>query len=198
MRLLFVDMELSKALYFKNRHEWRTWLENNHDREKEAWLIHYKKASSKAGVSYVYAVEEAICFGWIDSKMKSIDGEKFILKYSPRRSKSVWSKNNKEKAEKLIESGRMTNAGLTKIEEAKKSGAWENAYTDKKKQRIPSDLKKVLLEDKAAWKNFQDFANSYRNMYIGWINSAKTEKTRERRISEVVKRSLLNKKPGVN
>src|SRR4030042_6669816 len=117
-----IDMELSKALYFKNRHEWRAWLERNHDKEKEVWLIHYKKDSGKAGVSYIDAVEEAICFGWIDSKMKSIDREKFALKYSPRRAKSVWSQNNKEKAEKLIASGRMTDGGLVKIEEAKRSG----------------------------------------------------------------------------
>ncbi|MBM3155996.1 MAG: hypothetical protein FJ004_01765 [Chloroflexi bacterium] len=191
-------MELSKALYFKNRDEWRVWLENNHDKEKEAWLVHYKKHSGKTGVSYIEAVEEALCFGWIDSKGKRIDEERFILKYSPRKSKSVWSQNNKEKAEKLIASGRMTDAGLAKIEEAKKSGAWENAYTDRKKQRMPSDLKKALLEDKAVWNNFKSFANSYRNMYIGWVNSTKTEETRKRRIGEVVKRSLLNKKPGVN
>ena len=191
-------MELSKALYFKNRDEWRTWLESNHDREKEAWLVHYKKDIGKPGVSYIEAVEEAICFGWIDSKMKSIDREKFVLKYTPRRAKSVWSQNNKEKAEKLIESGRMTDAGLARIEEAKRSGAWKNAYTDRKRQRIPSDLKEALLKDKNARAKFQAFANSYRNMYIGWVNSARTEETRRRRISEVVKRSLLNKKPGVN
>jgi uncharacterized protein YdeI (YjbR/CyaY-like superfamily) len=193
-----VDMELNKALCFKNRREWRKWLENNHDKKKEAWLLHYKKDSGKAGVSYVEAVEEAICFGWIDSKMKSIDEGKFILKYSPRRAKSIWSQNNKEKAERLIESGRMTNAGLAKIEEAKKSGAWDNAYTDRRKRRMPFDLKKALQTDEAAWNNFQAFANSYRNMYIAWVNSARTEETRMRRISEVVKRSLLNKKPGVN
>ena len=88
----------------------------------------------------------------------------------------------------------MTKAGFAKIEEAKRIGSWDNAYTNKKKERMPSDLKKALLKDKKAWINFQNFANSYRNMYIGWIVSAKTEETRRKRIDKVVKQSLLNKK----
>jgi uncharacterized protein YdeI (YjbR/CyaY-like superfamily) len=190
-------MELDRALYFKNSREWRKWLERNHDRENEAWLIHYKKRSGKSGVSYSEALDEALCFGWIDSRLKRIDEERFVLKYSPRKSKSVWSKVNKERAERLIEAGRMTDAGLAKIEEAKERGLWDTAYTNKVRERMPSDLKKALLTDKNSWNNFQGFANSYRNMYIGWVNGAKTEETRNRRIVEVVKRSLMNKKPGI-
>jgi len=190
-------MELDRALYFKNSREWRKWLERNYDRENEAWLIHYKKRSGKSGVSYSEALDEALCFGWIDSRLKRIDEERFVLKYSPRKSKSVWSKVNKERAERLIEAGRMTDAGLAKIEEAKESGLWDTAYTNKVRERMPSDLKKALLTDKNSWNNFQGFANSYRNMYIGWVNGAKTEETRNRRIVEVVKRSLMNKKPGI-
>jgi uncharacterized protein YdeI (YjbR/CyaY-like superfamily) len=190
-------MELDRALYFKNSREWRKWLERNYDRENEAWLIHYKKRSGKSGVSYSEALDEALCFGWIDSRLKRIDEERFVLKYSPRKSKSVWSKVNKERAERLIEAGRMTDAGLAKIEEAKESGLWDTAYTNKMRERMPSDLKKTLLTDKNVWNNFQGFANSYRNMYIGWVNGAKTEETRKRRIAEVVKRSLMNKKPGI-
>ena len=189
-------MELEKALYFKNSDEWRTWLERNHGKEHEIWLIHYKKHSGKTGISYYEALDEALCFGWIDSRMKSIDDERFILRYSPRKAKSVWSKLNKERAERLIETGRMTGAGLASIEEAKRSGSWDNAYTGRKKERMPADLKKALMEDENAWNNFTNFANSYRNNYIGWINGAKTEKTRDRRVAEVVKRAILNKKPG--
>ena len=189
-------MELEKTLYFKNSDEWRTWLERNHGKEMEIWLIHYKKHSGKTGISYYEALDEALCFGWIDSRMKSIDDERFILRYSPRKAKSVWSKLNKERAERLIETGRMTGAGLASIEEAKRSGSWDNAYTGRKKERMPADLKKALMEDENAWNNFTNFANSYRNNYIGWINGAKTEKTRDRRVAEVVKRAILNKKPG--
>ena len=190
-------MNLSDSIHFRNRDEWRDWLEKNHNKLNEVWLIHHKKSSSKKSISHIDAVEEALCFGWIDSKLKKIDDERFILKYSPRKSKSVWSKINKEKAETLIALGKMTKAGIEKIEEAKRQGLWDTAYTNKLKERIPSDLKQALMKDNKAWYNFQHFANSYRNMYIGWIKGAKTKETRKRRIYEVVKRSLKNKKPGI-
>jgi len=186
-----------EPLYFKDGTQWRRWLEQNHDTRQEVWLVHYKKKSKKVSVSLDEAVEEALCFGWIDSKLIRIDDEKFILKYTPRKANSVWSKINKERAQKLIESGRMTDAGLAKINEAKERGFWRNAYTSRNRDKIPSDLKEVLLKDKDAWANFQKFANSYRNMYIGWVNAAKTGETRNKRITEVVRRSSLNKKPGI-
>jgi len=190
-------MNLENALSFNNRNEWRTWLEKNHTTKKEVWLVHYKKRAKKGRLNHIDAVEEALCFGWIDSKLKKIDEDRFILKYSPRKSKSVWSKINKEKAEAMNISGKMTKAGLDKIEEAKKHGLWDTAYTNKVKERIPADLKQALLADGTAWDNFHGFANSYRNMYCGWVKAAKTKETRERRIAEVVRRSRQNKKPGV-
>jgi len=93
-----------------------------------------------------------------------------------------------------MKSGRMTDAGLVKIQEAKKNGLWENAYTNKTKETIPADLKEALMKEKKAWENFQRFANSYRNMYIGWVNNAKTAETRMKRIKKIVEQSLLNKK----
>ncbi len=189
-----IDMELSTSVYFKNRDEWHKWLEKNHDKEKELWLIHYKKHSGKNGIHHQEAVEEAICFGWIDGKLKRIDDEKFILRYSPRKANSVWSKINKEKAEKMIKAGKITNSGLTKIEEAKKFGSWDAAYTNKQRERMPPDLKKALMKNKKAWNNFQNFANTYRNMYVGWVVNSKTDETRKKRIERVVKQSLQNKK----
>ena len=191
------NKELTEAKLFKNRNEWREWLQENHDQEQGVWLLHYRKALGKVSLNHGDAVEEALCFGWIDSKLKKIDEERFVLKYSPRRSKSVWSKINKEKAEQMISLGKMTQAGLYKIEEAKRQGFWNSAYTNKVKEKMPSDLKNALMKNRIAWNNFQKFANSYRNMYIGWIKNAKTEKTRKRRIGEVVQRSLNNKKPGI-
>ena len=189
-------MELGKALDFKERREWRQWLHFNHDINNEVLLLIYRRRSSKTGISYNEALEEALCFGWIDGKMKSIDKDKFVLRFSPRKAKSVWSKINKEKAELLIEQGKMTTAGLAKIAEAKRNGLWEAAYTNKEKDAIPNDLEAALSQNDSAWNNFHRFANSYRNMYIGWIISAKTEETRKKRIVEVVKRSALNVKPG--
>ena len=191
-------LELDNALFFNNRKEWRSWLEKNHQTQNEVWLIHYKKSARKTNLNHVDAVEEAICFGWIDSKLKKIDEERFILRYSPRRKRSVWSKINKDTAEKLISLGQMMPAGLDKITQAKKSGYWDKAYTNLVKDHLPSDLKKALMKKDKAWENFQEFANSYRNTYIGWVNNAKTLETRKKRITEVVKRSLENKKPGID
>ena len=190
-------MGTSETLFFRNGQEWRTWLQQKHTETDAVWLVHYKKSSGKTGITYGDALEEALCFGWIDSKLKSLDEEKYIVRYSPRKAKSVWSKLNKDKAEQLIESGKMTQAGLAKIEEAKSNGYWDSAYTNRIMDELPLDLKNALIQDKDAWHHFQRFANSYRNNYIGWVNMAKSEETRKRRISEVVKRSSMNKKPGM-
>jgi uncharacterized protein YdeI (YjbR/CyaY-like superfamily) len=185
------------ALHFTDIRQWRKWLEDNHDKQTEVWLVHYKKKSDQISISLAEAVEEAICFGWIDSKLIRIDDEKFILKYTPRKANSVWSKINKDRAQRLIKAGKMTDAGLVKIKEARKRGLWKSAYTNKKKDEIPADLKEALLKNSDAWNNFRKFANSYRNMYIGWVNAARTEQTRGKRIEAVVRRSALNKKPGI-
>ena len=190
-------MELDKAIYFADSSEWRQWLEKNHSTANNIWLIFYKRNSGTASISYDEAVEEALCFGWIDGKMRSVDEEKYVIRYSPRRAKSLWSKRNKDKAEELIHTGRMTEAGLAAIEVAKKNGNWAGAYTSRTQEEITEDLLAALEEDPVALENFLRFANSYRNNYIGWINDAKTEPTRKRRISEVVRRSRLNQKPGM-
>jgi uncharacterized protein YdeI (YjbR/CyaY-like superfamily) len=126
-------MEIDQALLFTDAQQWRNWLEQNHAKEKDAWLIHYKKNSGKTSLSYPEALDEALSFGWIDSRLKRLDAERYVLKYSPRRPKSPWSKSNKERAEKLIQSGRMTDAGMAKIEEAKKNGYWDTPDTNEKK-----------------------------------------------------------------
>lgn len=188
-------MEIDNPLYCPSRLEWRKWLEQNHAKEKEVWILRYRKDSGKPSVSYNDAVEEALCFGWIDGKVKGIDSEKSGLRFSPRKARSSWSKINKDKAEKMIKEGKMTAAGLVKIEEAKKSGAWVNAYVLREAQDIPDDLKEALAGNKEAWNNFQSFAPSHRNAYIYWLNDAKTPETRQRRIAEVVTRSAMPKQP---
>lgn len=193
-----MNIDLDKALVFKSRQEWRKWLAKNHDKEHEALIIHYRKSSGKQTLSHIEAVEEALCFGWIDSILRRVDDERFVLKYTPRKPKSVWSKINRDKAEKLIKSGKMTGAGLKKIEEAKKNGLWDSAYTNRVRDDMPDDMEEALCQNKTAWQNFHQFANSYRNMYIGWVNSAKTEATRKKRITEVVYRSERKIKPGID
>jgi uncharacterized protein YdeI (YjbR/CyaY-like superfamily) len=193
-------MDLQKAKYFRDSEEWRRWLERYHDKEAEAWLLIQKKNSGSPGLGYQQALEEALCFGWIDGKMRSVDGQRFVLRFSPRRAKSIWSRVNREKAEKLIEAGRMTEAGLASIREAERNGMWARAVTNtnRKRDEIPPDLQAALAENETARANFHNFANSYRNMYVGWVADAKTEETRRRRIAGVVSRAYQNKKPGIS
>jgi uncharacterized protein YdeI (YjbR/CyaY-like superfamily) len=185
---------MGDRLRFRERGEWRRWLESNHDKHNEAYLLFYKKISGKNGLNVGEAVEEAICFGWIDGILRKVDGESFVVRFTPRKSNSVWSKINRERAERLAASGMMTKHGLSKIEEAKRLGRWDNAYTNKDKESIPKDLRSALSRNKKAWENFQRFANTYRNMYVGWVREAKTKETRERRIKKVVIQSSKNKK----
>ena len=193
-----MKLDINQALFFKNRTQWRKWLEQNHDKASEALVIHYRKDSGKKGLNHFEAVEEALCFGWIDSILRRLDNERFVLKYTPRKANSVWSKVNKDKAEQLIKAGLMTPAGMAKIEEAKKNGNWDNAYTSLIKETLPTDLKQALMRNKKAWYNFQKFATTYRNMYTGWLDSAKTDATRQKRIAEIIYRSERNIKPGID
>lgn len=183
---------MTKQLYFADRDDWRAWLEQNHATEKEAWLVHYKKHSDKPGIPYEDAVEEALCFGWIDGLLRSIDGEKYTLRYSPRRIKSIWSEANIKRAESMIQQGRMTEAGRTKVNQAKESGEWHNA-TLREMLEIPPDLDKALETDKQARSNFKRLPPSRRKQLIWWVTSAKKEETRRRRINEVVQLSKENK-----
>jgi uncharacterized protein YdeI (YjbR/CyaY-like superfamily) len=114
-----------EPLHFTTAAEWRTWLERHHATQDEAWLMIYKKHTETPSVTVAQATEEALCFGWIDSFMRPIDAERYTLRYSPRRPGSNWSGRNKALATRLIEQGRMTEAGLAKIEEAKRNGRWE-------------------------------------------------------------------------
>ncbi len=189
-------MKPEKTLRFKTREEWRNWLEKNHATEKEAWLVHYRKHAEKPGVGLREAVEEAICFGWIDGKLRKVDEESFILRFTPRKPDSVWSKINRTTAERMIKSGMMTAAGMEKIKAAKRSGAWQKAYTNRVRERMPRDLKAALMENEKAWVNFKSFANSYWNQYVGWVTGAKTDETRQRRIKKVAEWAAMNKKPG--
>lgn len=186
-----------ETIYCKNQDEWRTWLEKNHNIIKEIWLVYYKKHTKKPTVLYNEAVEEALCFGWIDSIIKSIDEETYMQKYTPRNDKSMWSLVNKKRVEKLIQEKKMTKAGLEKIEAAKKNGKWEKTNTPKDKLIMPENLFLALLKNPTALSNFENFSPSNRQIYIGWILSAKREETIQKRIDIVVQRSENNEKPGM-
>jgi len=181
---------------FQDRKEWRRWLEENHSSEREVWVIIQKKKARSRGLKYQEAVEEAICYGWIDSKMQSIDGKSFRQRFSPRRKNSIWSKNNKDTAERMIQIGKMTQAGFEKIDEAKCSGKWDTAYSSNVVSTIPKDLEKALKENKLAWDNFNKFSNSTRFQYIYWVKSAKKDETRRKRVASVVKKAAQDINPS--
>ena len=189
--------EITKTLMVANAGEWREWLEKNYNIEDEIWLIHYKKHSGKCGFTYDEAVEEALCFGWIDGIMKRIDNEKHTIRYTPRRKRSIWSALNKKRVAKLIKEGRMTKAGMEKIQHAKKSGEWEKALIREDVSIIPDDLKKVLEENIKAKEIFENSTPSIKKQFMWWINDAKKEETRQRRILKVIKMLEKGIKPGM-
>jgi uncharacterized protein YdeI (YjbR/CyaY-like superfamily) len=190
-------MKTIKTLYVTNRKAWREWLEKNHTSEKEVWLIHYKKHTGKPIIPYNDAVEEAICFGWIDSIIKRIDDEKYARKFTPRTKDSEWSELNKKRANEMIALGKMTEVGLQKIEEAKRNGMWSQASIQRKEFELSPEYEKVLKSNKKAWYNFSNLAPSYKKNYIGWVMSAKREKTKDHRFKEILKCLEQNKKLGL-
>lgn len=178
-------MQIGKTLYVKTRSEWHNWLEKHHDKEPEVWLIYYRKASGKERISYSEAVEEALCFGWIDSIEKGIDEECFAQRFSPRRPKSNWSPLNLERMKRLIKEGRMTPAGL-------------KYYPGETKFKIPADILKELKKDRETWENFQKFDESYQTIRIGFIEGAR-ERPEEfkKRLNYFLKMTKQNKKFGM-
>ena len=121
----------ANCITFANREEWRAWLEGHHTTEQEAWLLIRRKGAARGFLVLEDAIEEALCFGWIDGVLKPVDKESYALRFSPRKPNSIWSVNNQRRVEKLIQQGRMTPAGLEKIAEAKENGEWDAAVTIK-------------------------------------------------------------------
>jgi uncharacterized protein YdeI (YjbR/CyaY-like superfamily) len=189
-----------KAKLFKTAAAWRAWLERNHAREKEICLIYYKKASGKKSVTYEEALEEALCFGWIDSIVNRLDDERYMQKWTPRNAESIWSAANKARIKKLIAQGRMAEPGLAKIEAAKRNGSW-NKLSDidriGRTSEIPEDLRSALAGNPPAQEKFERLAPSQKKLWAWWILSAKKPETRERRIAETVKGIAGGRRPGM-
>ncbi|HZK51484.1 MAG TPA: YdeI/OmpD-associated family protein [Actinomycetota bacterium] len=175
-----------KQVHPKTRDAWRRWLAENHGSSDGVWLVYFKKASGKPRIEYGEAVEEALCFGWVDSKGETIDDERAMLKFTPRNPKSAWSKPNKERVEKLIEEGRMTEVGLAAIATAKRNGTW-SALDSVEALKVPADLAKALAANKKAKGYFDAFSPSSRKIILWWIESAKRQETREKRVAETVR-----------
>src|SRR5437868_8651010 len=191
-------MKISKTLYVTSRDDWRAWLEKNHETEKEVWLIYYKKHTNQPRIPYDDAVEEALCFGWIDSIVQRIDDERYAQKFTPRKSGSLWSESNKRRIRKLLKEGKMTRAGLAKIGEGVLAAGERSKSARKTKELvIPSYLSEALRTNKKAWENFNNLSPSYRRQYVGWIATAKKEETRKKRLREAIELLVRNEKLGM-
>jgi len=190
-----VSKTLSKTLLMAKRDQWRAWLAKNHKTEKKVWLIYFKKHARKASIAYEDSVEEALCFGWIDSLIRRLDDDQYTRLFTPRIDHKNWSEMNKKRIAKLIQEGRMTAAGL-----AKASYLIEDNHAAAKKGRsltVPDYMRQALLANKRALKNFNNLAPSYQRHYIGWITSAKKEETRQKRLAEAIGLLTRNLKLGL-
>lgn len=182
---------LKNSVHPSSRAEWRAWLEENHTRGEGVWFVSYKKVTGKPRIEYEEAVEEALCFGWIDSKAGTVDDERSRLWMSPRKPKTGWSKPNKERVERLIAAGRMAPAGLAKIEAAKEDGSW-TALDAVEALEVPPDLAEALARFPAAANYFEAFPRSVKRNILEWIGNAKTAGTRAKRIDETARLAADN------
>lgn len=172
---------------FASSKKWKEWLSKNYARSNNGiWLRIYKKDSGEATVTYDEALDEALCFGWIDGQKKAYDEKSWLQKFTPRRSKSIWSKKNKTRVGRLIEEKRMQQSGLKEIEAAKKDGRWEKAYDSPAQMKIPDDFLSLLKKDRQAYEFFKTLnkANTYA---IAWrLQTAKKPETREKRMQVIL------------
>lgn len=190
-----LDKQLD-TVYAINRQQWREWLDKNYHTSGGIWLIYYKVKSGKPSILYSEAVKEALCFGWIDSKVKSLDAERYMQIFTPRKPQSVWSRLNKQYIEELIEQGLMREAGFKKIEIAQQDGSW-NKLDAIEKLIVPADLRQALEANETAKNYFEMFSNSSKKNILFWIESAKRSQTRLNRIEKTINSAAQNKNPLV-
>lgn len=183
-----------ETFYPTNRQEWRQWLLENHNKKQSIWLVHYNKKSNMPSVSWSDAVDEALCFGWIDSTRKSLESDKFIQFFTKRKPTSVWSKINKEKIERLKQEGLLMPDGYESIMIAQQNGTW-NILDDVEKLEISEDLEKEFNTREGSKEYFLSLSKSVRKSMLQWIKLAKRPETRQKRIIELVENASLEIKP---
>ena len=171
--------------YFKTDEHWREWLHHNHATSKGVYLIFYKVEHENDSMRWEEAVKVALCYGWIDSTVKSLGNGKRRQYFTPRNPKSVWSALNKKYIKELIDNDLMHKSGFETIEVAKNNGSW-TALDDVENGVIPNDLQKEFDNHPAAFENYQNFSYTYRKSYLYWLNQAKREETRQKRINEII------------
>ena len=172
---------------FTSRQDWRNWLNANHADSKEAWLVIQKKDSPGPGIYLDEAVEEALCYGWIDSTLNTIDDLSYLLRFSPRKPNSIWAITNIRKIRQLKEEGRLHPAGLAAVQVGKESGQWQAAIDRENPEYVPPELKAALEQDPEARYAYQALSESQRKRYVYWLQSAKKKETKQKRVSEILR-----------
>jgi uncharacterized protein YdeI (YjbR/CyaY-like superfamily) len=186
-----------KQVHLTTPSQWRQWLAENHDKETGGiWLVFHRKAAGKPSLGYEDSVEEALCFGWIDSTVRRIDDAKYCRKFTPRRNGSVWSNLNKQRVAKMVREGKMTEFGQAKIDAAKASGRWQMDVRPAVNQ-MPRELSEALARNGKASDFFKRLAPSCRKRFIGWIATAKKPETRAKRVKETVALLARGEKLGL-
>jgi uncharacterized protein YdeI (YjbR/CyaY-like superfamily) len=184
----------AQQIYFSDRKSLREWLEKNHDKVKSIWLVHDKWKESK--LSYADIVEQALCFGWIDSTLKKLNEKQNMIYLSVRKPKSIWASSNKARVEKLIKSGLMREAGLKAIQIAKENGSWSQ-FDVVENLVLPVELKKAFSKNKKAAENFESLSLSVRKQVLYFIYSAKQEETRKSRVEKLLPSLKTGKNPFI-
>ncbi|HEY0553501.1 MAG TPA: YdeI/OmpD-associated family protein [Thermoanaerobaculia bacterium] len=182
------------TLHPTTRADWRSWLAAHHGRETEIWLVYNKRHTGEPRVEYDAAVEEALCFGWIDSIVRTIDANRYAQKFTPRKAKSKWSEPNRRRFAKMVAEGKMTAAGLAKAPPEDTEDAAVKIAAD---DLVPGYIEAMLRANDVAWTNFSNLAPSYRRLYVRWIEDAKKEETRRKRLAEAVEKLERNEKLGL-
>ena len=178
--------EMYKTYYFANRSKWHEWLAKNHSAVNGIWFVYYKKHTEKRSVSYIDSVEEALCFGWIDSTKKRLDDERYVHKFTPRKDKSNWSEINKKLVEKLIEEGKMTDAGMKKVIMAKQNGEWDKKERKSSDFSFSTNILSIFKSNKMAFVHFKSLTSKQKALCTAWIMSAKKEETQINRLKKLM------------
>ena len=179
-------------LEFHSRSEWRRWLQRNHSREREVWLVFHKRSSGDAGISYEDAIEEALCFGWVDSLVKKLDEKRYLRKFTPRKPDSRWSTINRRRYASLQKRGLLAAPGRARAPTNRSGDAPRPSPTN-----LAKDIEIHLKSNAKAWTFFQNLAPSYRRLYIAWIEAAKRPETRAKRIGEAIRMLASGQKLGL-
>lgn len=188
--------EITQTYAAPNREEWRKWLEANHAIASEIWLVYYKKHTGVPSITYAEAVEEALCFGWIDSVQKRLDDEKSAQRFTPRKNAANWSDLNKRRVAKLFRQGKMTPAGMAKLNFDPTEVSEEEPPTPPEPE-IPDYFLQALSANLQAETNFQNMPPSQKRYYMNWITDAKKPETRQKRITQALSMLEQNKKLGI-